>query len=1088
MKTNPARFWTRFWPAAPSKLFARAASGPSARRAMVRPGLLAVLLLVIAPVCLFLSQSGLHASGNTITVNTTDDPGSSTECSLRAAINNANNKRSDANSTCAAGTGQDTINFSLSGEITLSSALPAIANSSPGSLTIDATGQAISINGFNSDTSTSVQILTVNSGATLTLKYLTIAKGNGGGSGGAIVNNGSLTVSSSTVTGSTAPSGMNGGGIYNLGTLIVSNSSFSKNSASADGGAIFNNGGTLTITNSTFSTNSAGSSGGGIYNSGGATIGDSTFSGNSSASGGGAVFHNSGTLGVTNSTLSGNSDTSSGGGIDNAAASGSVTVTNSILSSNTNGNCVGSSVTNGGTNIADDATCGFGSSLGASGQTIGDNVNPLLVPNPLLLSNQLQFLQYYGGPTQTIALQSGSPAIAAVAPGNCPAADQRGATRPAPGQSACDAGAFELGGLAPSGNAPVEFYAGSAFEFSNSAAPGSPENITINSTTGVQAGDLVLVGLLTYQNGGCGSGSAYTINPPSGFTAVSMASGTNPIFNWDTGNGVAEVFQKTAGASEPSSYTFSVANPCTSSTELQADYGITVWSNVGSTPVDTASENVTDCGFGTNCSVVASAVTTTAANEMLVPMYFAGNREPNWTCTLPGGFNTAWSFQDDQFSITCAGYNSQSVIGSTGDLTGDLSGFGVNPSAFPALAFLVAVAPGTVSGSPTPTATATSTTGATPTQTATSTPTATATASATQSATLTATPTSTATATATATVTATQTATSTATATPTATPTTTVSVTVSLAFGNVALGQTPTKNLTVHNTGATHSLIITSATSSDPAEYALSGTGTCGPIPITVAPKTTCTLGVAFTPSAPGTHNATLMIFDNATTSPQHSTLTGTGIAGLTLSKSSLVFGSVKFGIKPAGSFSVTNHQTQAVALSDSFSGTNAADFTVTGGTCTTTLGADNACSIIVTFKPGALGTESATLSVSDSPDPLSPYPVAISTGPTIPATVTPASIAFGTLKTTSKTLSATVTNLSGFALPLSESFSGTNASDFTVAGGTCGAIAAANSSCTIAVKFTPTGGGSAESASMAVNVKNDPTSPHSISLSGTGP
>jgi hypothetical protein len=230
------------------------------------------------------------------------------------------------------------------------------------------------------------------------------------------------------------------------------------------------------------------------------------------------------------------------------------------------------------------------------------------------------------------------------------------------------------------------------------------------------------------------------------------------------------------------------------------------------------------------------------------------------------------------------------------------------------------------------------------------------------------------------------------------------------------------------------------------------------------------------------------MIFDNATTSPQHSMLSGTGIAGLTLSKSSLVFGSEKFGLKPALSFSMTNHQTRTVTLSESFSGTNAADFSVTGGTCTTTLGAGKACSIIVTFKPGALGTESATLSISDSPDPLSPYLVALSTGPTIPATVAPTSIAYGTLKTTSKTLNMTVTNLSGFSLPLSDSFSGANASDFTVAGGTCGAMAVANSSCTIAVKFTPTGGGSAESASMAVNVTNDPTSPHNISLTGTGP
>jgi trimeric autotransporter adhesin len=316
-----------------------------------------------------------------------------------------------------------------------------------------------------------------------------------------------------------------------------------------------------------------------------------------------------------------------------------------------------------------------------------------------------------------------------------------------------------------------------------------------------------------------------------------------------------------------------------------------------------------------------------------------------------------------------------------------------------------------------------------------------------------------------------------------------MSVTASLAFGNVAVGQTVTKNLTVKNTGATNPLIISNAISSDPAEFGPSGSGTCGAIPITVAPKTSCTLGVAFTPNAVGAHSATLTIFDNAATSPQRSTLSGTGIAGLSLSKTRLAFGSVKFGSSSALSFSVTNRQTQQVSLSESFSGTNAADFSITGGTCTTTLAAKSVCSIIVTFTPGALGTESATLWVSDSPDPLSPYTVAISTGPTVPATVTPTSLSYGTLTTTSKTLNATVTNLSPFSLTLSENISGTNAGDFTVTGGACGAAASPNSSCTIAVTFTPTvGGGTAESGSMAVTVSSDPTSPHNISLTGTGP
>jgi len=136
------------------------------------------------------------------------------------------------------------------------------------------------------------------------------------------------------------------------------------------------------------------------------------------------------------------------------------------------------------------------------------------------------------------------------------------------------------------------------------------------------------------------------------------------------------------------------------------------------------------------------------------------------------------------------------------------------------------------------------------------------------------------------------------------------------------------------------------------------------------------------------------------------------------------------------------------------------------------------------------LGSYSATLSIADSPDPASPHAVALSTGATIPATVSPAStLAFGTLTTKSKTKNITVTNLSGFSLSVSEgSIGGANAGDFAVTGGTCGSSVAANSSCTIAFTFTPTLHATAESASVAVSIGNDPTSPHNIALTGTGP
>src|SRR5208282_5883858 len=105
---------------------------------------------------------------------------------------------------------------------------------------------------------------------------------------------------------------------------------------------------------------------------------NSTFSGNGadlSTGLGGAIYtFNAGTATVTNSTFSGNS-ASSGGGIH--VDSGTATLTNSILSNVTGGNCSGS-VDDGGDNISSDGSCDLGISTGANGQTLGDNVNPLL--------------------------------------------------------------------------------------------------------------------------------------------------------------------------------------------------------------------------------------------------------------------------------------------------------------------------------------------------------------------------------------------------------------------------------------------------------------------------------------------------------------------------------------------------------------------------------------------------------------------------------------------------------------------------------------------------------------------------------------
>jgi len=90
-------------------------------------------LIGIAGVVLF-SLRTLLASGPII-VNTTADPSAVQVCTLRDAITAANTQV--AANGCASGTGTDTITISVSGTFTLSSALPAIANASSGSITID---------------------------------------------------------------------------------------------------------------------------------------------------------------------------------------------------------------------------------------------------------------------------------------------------------------------------------------------------------------------------------------------------------------------------------------------------------------------------------------------------------------------------------------------------------------------------------------------------------------------------------------------------------------------------------------------------------------------------------------------------------------------------------------------------------------------------------------------------------------------------------------------------------------------------------------------------------------------------------------
>jgi VCBS repeat-containing protein len=202
----------------------------------------------------------------------------------------------------------DTINFSVSGTITLSSGTLTLTDSAQ--TTIDAQEQQITITGSTNSA------FTINGGAVASLSRLTIS-GNSANSGGGINNAGTLTVNNSTLASNRAAAftGRGGGGIYNVGALTVNNSTIAGNSAGY-GGGISNSGGNVTVNNSTFSVNTGNFGGGGILNFGGpVTVSNSIIAGNSGppsfareafsiTSGGYNLFGFSGDSGLTNTALS----------------------------------------------------------------------------------------------------------------------------------------------------------------------------------------------------------------------------------------------------------------------------------------------------------------------------------------------------------------------------------------------------------------------------------------------------------------------------------------------------------------------------------------------------------------------------------------------------------------------------------------------------------------------------------------------------------------------------------------------------------------------------------------------------------------
>lgn len=184
-----------------------------------------------------------------------------------------------------------------------------------------------------------------------------------------------------------------------------------------------------------------------------------------------------------------------------------------------------------------------------------------------------------------------------------------------------------------------------------------------------------------------------------------------------------------------------------------------------------------------------------------------------------------------------------------------------------------------------------------------------------------------------------------------------------LNFGNEALNTPSTQQtVTLVDAGSSPLTINTIVASGQ-----FSQTNNCGSL--VSAGGGTCTIQVIFTPTQTGPVTDQIAITDNAQTSPQTITVTGTGVTaggGLTLTPTSLSFAPVTVGqTSSAQTVQLVNTGNTAVNIS-AIDVTGDYSETNTCGSLPTVLNVGGACSVSVAFSPTQTGSRTGTLTVQD--------------------------------------------------------------------------------------------------------------------------
>ena len=296
---------------------------------------------------------------------------------------------------------------------------------------------------------------------------------------------------------------------------------------------------------------------------------------------------------------------------------------------------------------------------------------------------------------------------------------------------------------------------------------------------------------------------------------------------------------------------------------------------------------------------------------------------------------------------------------------------------------------------------------------------------------------------------------------------------VSLTFGAQQVQTSSSaQTVTVTNTGSSSLTVGSVVATGDFME-----TDGC---PSAIAADGSCQISVAFTPSVTGTRNGTLTVTANIAGGQQSVSLTGTGTTqtAITLLPNVIAFGPQQINtVSGAQQVTISNTSGSPVALtSENVTG----PFAIQINSCSSSLGANTGCTLAVVFQPTQTGPSSGLLTVVSGQGTET---VGLNGSGENPATDTlaPLSLAFpSTLENSaSAPLTATLTNSGG--VPLT-GIQVQSTGDFAVADG-CSYSLNAQSSCTLAVRYTPHAAGP-ETGSITVT---DALRSQLISLTGVG-